>query len=77
MKLVVEKFDPARLRGLREARGWSQSDLSRASGIVRPAISNYEAGKREPSARVVATLATALGFEPSDLMLKVQVAVPV
>lgn len=77
MDAVIERFDPTRLRGLRQARGWSQSELARRSGIVRPAISSYEAGKREPTARVVATLAAALGFEPSDLMMKIRVPVSV
>lgn len=73
--LVIHQFDPARLRGLREARGWSQSELARRSGIVRPAISNYEAGKREPTDRVLATLATALDFDADDLRRPIKVSV--
>ncbi|MEU9187566.1 helix-turn-helix transcriptional regulator [Streptomyces sp. NPDC048484] len=73
--LVIHRFDPARLRGLRVARGWSQSELARRSGIVRPAISNYEAGKREPTDRVLETLATALDFEADDLRQQVKVSV--
>ncbi|WP_432155576.1 helix-turn-helix domain-containing protein [Streptomyces sp. bgisy153] len=73
--LVIERFDPSRLRGLRQARGWSQSELARRSGIVRPAISNYEAGKREPTDRVLAVLAAALDFEADDLKQAVKVSV--
>lgn len=72
---VLLKFDPTRLRGLREARGWSQSELARQSGIVRPAISNYEAGKREPTDRVLAILAGALDFEADDLKSRIKVSV--
>jgi transcriptional regulator with XRE-family HTH domain len=73
--LVIHRFDPSRLRGLREARGWSQSELARRSGIVRPAISNYEAGKREPTDRVLAILATALDFDADDLRRPIKVSV--
>ncbi|CAL9594785.1 hypothetical protein SUDANB21_05311 [Streptomyces sp. enrichment culture] len=73
--LVIERFDPSRLRGLRQARGWSQSELARRSGIVRPAISKYEAGKREPTDRVLAVLAAALDFEADDLKQAVKVSV--
>jgi transcriptional regulator with XRE-family HTH domain len=72
---VIERFDPSRLRGMRQARGWSQSELARRSGIVRPAISNYEAGKREPTDRVLATLATALDFAAADLKSEIKVSV--
>ncbi|MGW7356627.1 helix-turn-helix domain-containing protein [Streptomyces sp. NPDC054802] len=73
--LVLHRFDPARLRGLREARGWSQSELARRSGIVRPAISNYEAGKREPTDRIITALAAALDFDADDLRQPIKVSV--
>ncbi|MET7902050.1 helix-turn-helix transcriptional regulator [Streptomyces sp. NPDC005355] len=73
--LTVRRFAPSRLRGLRQAHGWSQSELARRSGIVRPAISSYEAGKREPSDRVLAVLAQALDFDADDLRDQIKVTV--
>jgi transcriptional regulator with XRE-family HTH domain len=36
-----------RIREIREARGWSQSELSRRSGVSQPTISRWEAGEQE------------------------------
>ncbi len=34
-----------RLQELREAKGWSQAELARQSGVPQPTISRIEAGK--------------------------------
>jgi transcriptional regulator with XRE-family HTH domain len=52
-----------RLRGLREAAGLSQYALAKKSGLSKQALSNLEAGNREPTWQTVQLLATALGAD--------------
>ena len=59
------------LRGLREAKGWSQKQLAEVSGISQQAIAHWELGDREPSASNLFALCRALGvscetFAPKD-----------
>lgn len=49
-----------RLIHAREAKGWTQEELARASSVSQGAIGNYESGLRNSSRQVV-SLATALG----------------
>ena len=35
-----------RLKEAREERGWTQKELAKATGVVQPAISNWEAGAK-------------------------------
>ncbi|GHD21917.1 transcriptional regulator [Streptomyces galbus] len=56
----------ARIRRLRRAAGMSQAELA-GDGLSASYISLLEAGKRAPSADVLAQLARRLGCEPSDL----------
>jgi transcriptional regulator with XRE-family HTH domain len=51
----------ARLRGLREAEGWSQEELARFAGVNRWAVAKLEQGVREPSWPTLLALAGALG----------------
>ena len=51
---------------LREARtraGLSQSDLARRAGVPQSVVSEYEAGKRQPSVLTLARLVNATGHE--------------
>lgn len=48
-------------------KGWTQSELSRASNTGRDSISNYIRGRTIPSPKNLRKLADALGVEPSDL----------
>lgn len=51
---------------LREARthaGLSQSDLARRAGVPQSVVSEYEAGKRQPSVPTLARLISATGHE--------------
>ncbi|MEW6031538.1 MAG: helix-turn-helix transcriptional regulator [Bacillota bacterium] len=56
------------IKRVREAKGWSQSRLSRetyalfgpAGGITQGAISNWEKGKHEPSLEAALKLCAAL-----------------
>jgi transcriptional regulator with XRE-family HTH domain len=61
-------FSPTKLRGTREARGWSQYKLSYASSVPQPHIWAYEAGKRSPSRPTIVRLAEALKVSPRDLV---------
>ena len=75
---AAEAYDAARLafelgrsvRDLRERRGWSQTQLAKASGMTQSAVARFEAGGTVPTLAVLERLATALdvslkvGFEP-------------
>lgn len=65
---AAEAYDAARLafelgaavRGLRERRGWSQSQLAQASGMTQSAVARFEAGGTVPTLPVLERLAAAL-----------------
>jgi ribosome-binding protein aMBF1 (putative translation factor) len=75
---AAEAYDAARLafdlgrsvRELRERRGWSQTQLAKASGMTQSAVARFEAGGTVPTLAVLERLAAALGmtlrvgFEP-------------
>ena len=50
----------AAVRELRESRGWSQSQLARASGMTQSAVARFEAGGTVPTLPVLERLAGAL-----------------
>ena len=52
-----------RLQRLREAAGLSQYALAKKSGLSKQAVSNLEAGNREPTWQTVQLLAAALGVD--------------
>jgi len=60
--------DPADLRMfvvlLRAVRKWTQEELSKASGVDRGLISDYELGKKAPTLRTVERLAKGAGISP-------------
>ena len=49
-----------RLIKARSAFGWSQADLSEASGVAAAQISRYESGRNQPRPHIIAKLAKAL-----------------
>jgi len=60
-----------RIEELRKARGWSQSELARQSGVPQPTISRIES--RQTSAvdfAVLEKLAKALQCDPGYLIVK-------
>ena len=57
-----------RLQLIRKARGISQAELSRLTGIHRTLIARYEGGVTWPGARKLARLAAALGCSVDDLI---------
>ena len=61
----------AYLKLLREARGYSQSDLSRAAGIPLKTLQHYEQGTKSLArayAVYVLSLASVLGCDPAELL---------
>jgi transcriptional regulator with XRE-family HTH domain len=52
-----------RLRAERESAGLSQYALAKKSGLSKQALSNLEAGNREPTWQTVQLLAAALGVD--------------
>lgn len=55
-------FVSKRLTEAREARGWSQVQLSEAIGVTKQAISQYEKGIRTPTLDILTKVAQALRF---------------
>jgi HTH-type transcriptional regulator / antitoxin HipB len=52
-----------RVRGLREARGLSQSELARRIGSTQPAVARLEAGGVAPKVETLERIAAALGLQ--------------
>lgn len=51
------------LRDARHRAGLTQVELSERSGVVRPLISQYENGRKDPSVTMLARLVEACGME--------------
>ena len=56
------------MKKLREAKGLSQGDIHRATGIDRAYISNLESGKQNPTLETIAKIAEALGISSGELL---------
>ena len=56
-----------KVRALREAEGWSQSELARRAGLHSTTVSVIESGRWKPGQGQIEKLAAALGVEPADL----------
>ena len=52
---------PLELRAYRHHRGWSQDELSRALGLNRQAVIEFEAGRRAPTRWLLLALAAVDG----------------
>lgn len=57
----------ARLRQLRQERGWSLASLAERSGLSKPSIWDWESGKSKPRAVSLRILAETFGVEESAL----------
>lgn len=68
---MARQGDPDDLRliviFLRSVRRWTQEELSRASGVDRGLISDYELGNKAPTHRTLARLAAGAGLPHSVL----------
>jgi len=58
-----------KIRTLREAKGLSQGDVERRSGLLRSYISRVEGGYTAPSISTLEKFAKALEVEPYQLLL--------
>jgi transcriptional regulator with XRE-family HTH domain len=58
----------ARLKNTREARGLSQADLAKKTGLQPAAVSHFETGNRSPSFDNLRKLADALGVSVDYLL---------
>ena len=65
------------IKSAREAKGMSQTDLSRKCGISGGSISQYESGKCKPNPQFLQRIADALDTTPAALSLGVEDAKPV
>lgn len=63
---LSEGENPIRL--WREHRSVTQAELAEAAGVRKPAISQIEAGKRQPSVPVLSAIAQRLGVDMDDLV---------
>ena len=57
-----------RLAKVREDAGFTQSSLARAVGLSQSAISQIEAGERNPSYETIRQLAEAMNLSPAYLV---------
>jgi transcriptional regulator with XRE-family HTH domain len=60
------------IRDLRVERGMSQERLSLESGVHRNYIGGIERAERKPTIAAIATIATALGVRPSELVARAE-----
>lgn len=61
------KKPPNRLKEVRVAAGWSQSQLAAACGVSQQAIANIEGGKHGASMRLAMAIVTVLGLGASRI----------
>lgn len=64
----------ATIREMRQMRGMSQDELSRAATISRAYVANIESGRKRPSMKVVARIATALAVPQISIIARHEVA---
>jgi len=57
-----------RVRALRKARGWTQVEMAEMLGVDRSYLSEIETGKKDPSLRVLKTIADGFGLSLSKLL---------
>ena len=58
----------ARIRELRTARRWSQSDLARQIGVQKATVGQYESGDRSPSYEVLIRIADVFAVSTDYLI---------
>lgn len=59
----------ARVRELRNGRGWSQEDFAHRAGLDRTYVSGIERGTRNPTLDVIHRVAKALDVPVVDLFV--------
>jgi transcriptional regulator with XRE-family HTH domain len=58
----------ARVRQLREGKGWTQESLADRAGLDRSYIAGIEAGLRNPSIKALARIAKGLGVTVAEVV---------
>ena len=61
----------ATIREMRTMRGMNQDDLSRAAMISRAYVANIESGRKRPSMKVIARIASALHVPQISIIARV------
>lgn len=64
----IRKRFGARVRALREEKGWSQEELADRAGLHRTYISSVERGIRNPTITVIERIAIALEYRLEQLL---------
>lgn len=62
------RFAGARMRQIRERKGWTREQLAVAANLSVAAIASLELNYRNPSRPALLRLAAALGCTPRDLV---------
>ena len=57
-----------RVRALRQEQGWTQVEMAEMLGIDRSYLSEIETGKKDPSLRVLKTIADGFKLSLSQLL---------
>ena len=57
-----------RVRSLRHARGWTQVEMAEMLGVDRSYLSEIETGKKDPSLRVLKTIADGFKLSLAQLL---------
>ena len=57
-----------RIRELRQAKGWTQVELSRRSGVVQSVISDVECGKRNAGVYTMLKIAKTLEVTLDEIL---------
>jgi transcriptional regulator with XRE-family HTH domain len=60
------------IRVLRTDQGLNRKELAEASGVSYPYLSEIEAGKKEPSYKVLVAIGGVLGVSPSEFMAEAE-----
>jgi transcriptional regulator with XRE-family HTH domain len=73
---VFSRAIGARLRELREERGWTQRELDSRLGILQSKLSKYESGTHQPSLRTLVRIANLFGVSTDYLLTGTGTPVP-
>jgi ribosome-binding protein aMBF1 (putative translation factor) len=65
---VVQQALGARIRQLREKKGWSQEDFAARSGLHRTFVGNIERGLKNTTILTLVMVSKALGITVSELL---------
>ena len=67
---AVLRYIGANVRRLRIARGWTQIELAKATGLKERYVQVLETGTANPTVKVLIDVADALGVAPAELFVE-------